>query len=353
MTRELLERYLNNRCTAEEVGEVVQWIRHLPVNEDNELCKDDWNHFAGDDGIVTDSEMDAVLDRIHHRINLIEEPYAVSGRIRFLSIFSKVAAITVIPVLIFLFATIARNRALSEELSEPVADTVEVSAPLGARTVVELSDGSTVHLNNGSRIKYPYNFRGDTRSISLTGEGLFHVAHNSGKPFIVKAGHISVQALGTVFNVSAYPEDSNIATTLVEGRVSVSANDRDGNVRLLSRLEPGKQLVYNKETKSVKESAVQVDRAVAWKDGMFIFEHETLENIARKLSRSFNVEIRVDNSVAKNRCTGTFTGESLHQILELLEMITPIICSESVPVRNTDGTFSKRIIMINNKRMSN
>ena len=98
-------------------------------------------------------------------------------------------------------------------------DSLEVIAPVGSRTVVELSDGSVVHLNYGSRMKYPQNFSGETRSVVLTGEGYFKVAHNPDKPFVVSTGIIDVIAVGTIFNVNAYPENNNIATTLVEGKV--------------------------------------------------------------------------------------------------------------------------------------
>jgi transmembrane sensor len=87
--------------------------------------------------------------------------------------------------------------------------------------VVQLSDGTDVNLNYGSKIKYPRNFTGSTREIMLTGEGYFNVVHNPDQPFIVKTGKLNIIALGTEFNVQSYPDSPVISTTLVNGKVAI------------------------------------------------------------------------------------------------------------------------------------
>ena len=127
-------------------------------------------------------------------------------------------------------------------------DSIEVIAPIGSRTVVQLSDGSEVHLNYGSKIKYPQVFSGDTREVILSGEGYFQVAHNPDKPFIVNTGKLNVKALGTVFNVLAYPGEDNIETTLIEGKVVLEQTENGFKTKTIGAMEPGQHVNYNLKT---------------------------------------------------------------------------------------------------------
>ena len=105
---------------------------------------------------------------------------------------TRAAAVLLIPVLTFLFYTLSERKINSDKFTRLAVDSLEVIAPMGSRTVVQLSDGSVVHLNYGSKIKYSQFFSGDTRKVVLTGEGFFKVAHNPEKPFIVKAGNLNI-----------------------------------------------------------------------------------------------------------------------------------------------------------------
>ena len=141
---------------------------------------------------------------------------------------TRAAAILLIPVLGFLFYTLSEKKSISTQYAAAAVDSLEIIAPIGSRTVVQLSDGSTVHLNYGSKIKYPQFFSGETREIELEGEGFFEVAHNPEKPFIVKIRTLNVKALGTAFNVLAYSDDDVIETTLLNGKVVLEKNEQNG-----------------------------------------------------------------------------------------------------------------------------
>ncbi len=351
MTKELLEKYLNNCCTSQEVEEVIQWIKQQPFFVESKLLgKVDWHQFKDEDSIVSDEKLDILLDKIHHKLN-IEEPRKVQkNNNRFMSWISRAAAIILIPVLAFLFYTISENNRLTNQFATVSVDSLEVIAPIGSRTVVELSDGSVVHLNYGSRIKYPQNFWGETRGLTLTGEAYFEVAHNPDKPFVVTTDRIDVKALGTVFNVNAYPENSDIATTLVEGKVLVEEIKNNGNIETIKELIPGQHVIYEKKTGVVKSSLEQVERYIAWKDGKLVFDNEPIEQVVQRLNRMFNVEIQVDNEVKKYKYTVTFVDEPLFQILELLSVATPINYRALPRIKNPDGTFSKQRILIYRKK---
>jgi transmembrane sensor len=207
-----------------------------------------------------------------------------------------------------------------------------------------------VHLNYGSRIKYPQNFWGETRGVSLTGEAYFEVTHNPDKPFVVTTGLIDVKAIGTVFNVNAYPINNYVATTLVEGKVLLVKQLTGEKAKQLGELKPGQHVNCNSKTGKIVSNVGNVDKYIAWKDGKLVFDNEPIEQVAQRLSQMFNVEIQVDNEVRKYNYTVTFVDEPLFQILELLTAATPVTFRALPRTKNSDGTFSKQKILIERKK---
>nr|WP_319509991.1 FecR domain-containing protein [uncultured Draconibacterium sp.] len=350
MTRELLEKYLNNSCTSDEVDVVINWMKQQSfLSESEQLGQDNWQQFKNEYSNVSDEKLDILLDKIHHKIN-IEEPRTIRLKnTKLFSWVSKIAAIFFIPILAFLFYTMTENGRLSNQLTAVAVDSLEVIAPVGSRTVVELSDGSVVHLNYGSQIKYPQNFLGETRSVTLIGEGYFEVAHNPDKPFVVKTNDMNIKALGTSFNVLAYSDADRVETTLVNGKVVLEQEKSDGSIKRFGTMIPGQHVAYHKVTGTISSSKGSVDKYIAWTDGKLVFENEPIQNIAQRLSRMFNVEIKVDKKVEQYKYTVTFIDEPLFQILELLSVATPIRYKALPRERKSDGTFSKQIILIEGK----
>jgi len=156
--------------------------------------------------------------------------------------------------------------------------------PVGGIYAVSLSDGTKVWLNSKSTLKYPVEFSGKTRNVTLEGEAYFEVSKNAQSPFTVKTKSGDVTVLGTHFNVSAYAEDQNFETTLAEGKVKVSEENQS------VILNPGQQA----RSKNSGLRVVDVDAAVytAWKDGKFYFENENLKNILNKMARWYNFEVK-------------------------------------------------------------
>ncbi|NJN27350.1 MAG: DUF4974 domain-containing protein [Cyclobacteriaceae bacterium] len=351
MTKELLEKYLNNRCTTSEVDEVIGWMKQQSFfSESRELSKNDWQQLRDDDDFVSDEKLQLLLDKIHHKLN-IEHPRVIAlKRYSIINWISKAAAILLIPVLAFLFYTLSVNTKLANQIITVSVDSLEVVAPIGSRTVVELSDGSVVHLNYGSRMKYPQNFSGETRRVHLSGEGYFEVAHNPNKPFVVSAGQMEIKAVGTEFNVNAYPENIDIATTLVEGKVLLEKKVADHTSRQIGAMKPGQHVNFNINTGKIVSNTGNIDKYIAWKDGKMVFDNESIEGVAQRLSRMFNVDIQVENEAKEYKYTVTFVDEPLFQILELLTLATPISYKTLPRKKNPDGTFSKQMIIIEKKK---
>lgn len=160
-----------------------------------------------------------------------------------------------------------------------------ISTPKGGQYQLELPDRSLVWLNATSSIRFPTSFVEKERRVEITGEAYFEVAKNRDKPFIVTINNSEVQVLGTYFNINAYIDEDDVKTTLLEGSVKF-VNGANANI-----LKPGQQSQLTKNGTVKVVSDVDVDKVVAWKNGLFDFDNAGIETIMRQLSRWYNVEI--------------------------------------------------------------
>lgn len=167
-----------------------------------------------------------------------------------------------------------------------------LSTPRGGQFRIILPDGSQVWLNAASSLKFPTAFNGKERLVELRGQGYFEVAQRAGQPFKVKAGEVNVEVSGTHFDIMAYPDERTVNTTLVEGSVQISEGDK------VKRLLPREQVVVNSRQGTMVVQRVNVDKVIAWKNGLFIFNNADLETILREVGRWYDVEIvnKVGNS---------------------------------------------------------
>lgn len=166
--------------------------------------------------------------------------------------------------------------------------------PYGKNSSLTLADGTVVHLNSGSRLTYPDFFSGKTREVVLFGEAFFDVAPDADMPFIVRTNEINVEALGTRFNVSAYPSDNMIETVLVEGMVKVIVN----NNKVINKeyvLHPNELASFNRETLATEVKPVDIANFVSWHEGFLNFESIDLSRIVKRIERYYDINIRLDN----------------------------------------------------------
>lgn len=190
--------------------------------------------------------------------------------------------------------------------------------PRGGEYKLTLSDGTEVWLNSESRLEYPVLFTEKTREVRLRGEAYFEVAKNASKPFLVRINDKAiVRVLGTHFNISAYDDESDIKVTLLEGSVKVSSLIKDHSVSI----KPGQQVRLSQKGEIIATD-VNTDDVIAWKNGNFLFDHESLESIMKKLSRWYNIEVIYRDPQLKNI---QFFGiirryEDISSILEMLKL---------------------------------
>jgi hypothetical protein len=191
-----------------------------------------------------------------------------------------------------------------------------IKVPNGKRFDVILSDGTHVYLNAGSSLKYPVEFmnKGE-RKVFLNGEAYFDVYSDKKHPFIVDVNNMNVQALGTEFNISSYPEDSSISTVLVEGSVRIF---KDKSIKTQSSviLKPGYKAEWKKETKTIFVKKVDTKIYTGWLDNKLIFKNSQFKNIIQKLERHYNVTIINKNKkLDKQYFDATFDVETIAQVL--------------------------------------
>lgn len=190
-----------------------------------------------------------------------------------------------------------------------------LSTPRGGQYQVVLADGSKVWLNAASSLHFPSSFKERERIVSLTGEAYFEVAKNTGKPFKVNVGKMTVRVLGTHFNIHAYEDEGVIRTSLLEGSVQVTRGTGAGI------LKKGQQAVITDENDRVNISKANLEEVMAWKNGLFQFDGANIKSIMLNIGRWYNVDIRFAGKPAERRFEGKIRRDAqLAEVLRILEL---------------------------------
>ncbi|QGY47204.1 DUF4974 domain-containing protein [Maribellus comscasis] len=218
----------------------------------------------------------------------------------------------------------------------------EIAVPKGSRSHFNLPDGTKVWLANNSSIKYPSEFKGDTRNLELEGEAYFEVTHNEKKPFIVKIGDNRIRVLGTQFSVRAYPEDKLVRADLVEGKIQLEIANRTSGFNSYA-LEPSHSLVLDKASGKLNRSRVPDGFYDYWQKGIYKFRDETLEDLAIKVDRIYNTRIVFENERLKSkRFSGTISIDD--NIFTFIEAV------KSTSIEPIEYRYEKNKLYINFKK---
>jgi ferric-dicitrate binding protein FerR (iron transport regulator) len=213
----------------------------------------------------------------------------------------------------------------------------EVVTKRGSKSSIKLPDGTIVRLNTDSRLTYLNFTAGKNREVTLIGEAYFDVAHDSSRPFIIHTGKINIKVLGTSFNVRNYPQDKELETSLIKGKIEVSLESRPEDI---ITLKPTEKLIIAKEqdelatATKVKSSIdnkvvltsityLRYDSLVAetsWLNDKMVFVNQPLDKIAIELERKYAITVSFkDEKVKKYRYTGVFENVSLEKVFQLIK----------------------------------
>lgn len=325
----LLAKCFSGQCTPAEQEEAERW--RLAESE-HELIyrqlREQWERIHLDTSayVVPDKATvwENIQREIHHKAKQIPL-YTRSLLIRISGIAAALALITGFS-LSFLFNEGDKNWMAGR--SENV-----VIAPSGQKSQLILPDGTLVWLNSGSRLTYSYAFNTRDRVVNLEGEAFFDVTKDQQYPFVVKTGGVDVKVLGTAFNVQAYTDEADVTVALLRGRVSLlSAADQN----LLTSLSPDQMATVSKNDLSYQVASCDAGIESSWHQNLLKFDGTSAEEVWKKLERWYGVRITLSNAKPSNAYWFTVKTESLTELLEMINKITPIeykLDGEEVTVR--------------------
>ena len=306
----LITRYIAGELDKESFSELKRWSLESESNRKYVRNKLEVWFSSGAADTTVHFDKDKAFSLFRQRV--AESQRKQEKTIRFSwKTFMRVAAVVL--VLLVPFATYWQGK---QAVKQTFADMV-VEAPMGAHTKLYLPDGTLVWLNAGSKIVYSQGFGVDDRQLSLEGEGYFEVMRNEEVPFEINTKELNLRVLGTKFNFKNYPDDEEVTVNLMEGKVAL----RNGIKEMPELyLTPNEKMVLNKTTGQMVKSSTKADKANVWINDELFFDEELLEDIAKKLMRSYNVKVEVADSLRNKRFYGSF-GISANTIDKILDMM--------------------------------
>lgn len=342
----LIKKFLQKKCNHNEHELVLSWFTDIRYERKLKyIISEHWDEIELESPDY-DLDTDRFLDKLHHLIHLdsYERSCSVPFYRKAYRQLSKIAAILLLPVLVvstWYFKTDGRFFAKEEKTIY-----AEIYSSLAARTRFELPDGSTGWLNSGSTLKFPVKFRGPQREVELSGEGFFNVVKDPENPFVVKTSDMNIMALGTRFNVLAYPDDKTCEITLESGKVVVEKIRESGEPVKLAELQPNHQLVILRKTGIINTKEVVVEKYTSWKEGKLVFRNDPMNEVVKRIGRWYNVEIDLkDKELESYRYRATFENETFSEVLKLLKLTSPMDYVEQKREMLPDGTFTKKKII--------
>jgi ferric-dicitrate binding protein FerR (iron transport regulator) len=348
------------KVTFSEIEKLLPGYLSCDLSEKDRLIVDEWRKESHENEAIyleTLRAWEAIsLLQEMEKFNSFEALKKVNSRLSqsisstWWVIIQRVAAILLLPLLVYSgYLTILKLSV--KKLPEQYVIMQTVTSQQGMITQFLLVDGTKVWLNSGSELKFPSSFTGDIREVKLSGEAFFEVAKNEKQPFRVNAKELKVDVVGTSFDVLSYDDDNQSEVTLIEGKVSLSSGNGLGKIEH-GTMHPGQRTVFKGESREVYTEEVDVDKYISWRDGNLIFRDDPMEDVIRRLSRWFNVEIVVNDAEIKSYTyTATFRNENLEQVLKLLKLSAPIdyriIERKALP----DSGFTKQKIYLMKKKI--
>jgi ferric-dicitrate binding protein FerR (iron transport regulator) len=189
-----------------------------------------------------------------------------------------------------------------------------ISTPRGGQYQLIFTDGTKVWLNAASSLRFPTNFEGKERKVELSGEAYFEVAKNKAMPFKVKVNKMEVEVLGTHFNINSYEDESTIRTTLLEGSVRINQNKNTGI------LKPGQQAQTDQFGAIKIINDADLEEAIAWKEEKFQFGRADIHEVMRQVARWYDVNIEYKGTVSSHFGGTISRNASLSQVLDMLHL---------------------------------
>jgi len=324
----LLAKYFSGETTAEEKAILHDWRNECDKNNSLFLkLEEQWKNASPDLSLFVKPDKAKVWENI--QLKLKEK----AGQVGFYSkrLLIRIASIAAIFSLIVGFGFSYLLKPHTDNHAALLKNTI--MAPSGQKTQLVLPDGTAVWLNSDSRLTYTFEYSNKERTVQLEGEAYFDVKQNEDLPFIVKAGPINVEVHGTAFNVRAYAEDDDISVSLVHGKVGLT---RESDHEFLTFLSPNQSAIYSKKSLLYQVESCDAEVESSWHLNKLKFDGSTTEQIWKKLERWYGVKVRLQDVNPENRYWFSVKTESLTELLDMINKLTPIeytLSGEEVNIR--------------------
>lgn len=313
----LLDRFMRGETSPEEEQQLLAWFREVDSQEDIlTFYRQRWHESATKE--ISEEVQLRMFNQIRDRINtdktVLQKNDRKQNRRRLLR-WGQYAAAVILCVVVGITSHLYTRQSMAE------VKEYMVEAEKGQRASVTLPDGTKVWLNSHTQIIYNTNYGVEDRVVDLRGEAYFEVAKDKEHRFIVKAGGLDIEALGTTFNVKAYKEDDDVIATLFSGSIRATAG------KLSAVLSPAQQVAFSRKSETlVVDSPENIAYASMWRDNELAFKGETLNDIAIRLNRLYNVQIEFKSEKIKQyRFSGVIKNNSLDNVFEIISLTSPIM----------------------------
>ena len=291
MTSDLIIGFLKGSLNEKEINQFYDWVNETPENKQIFFEA----KMVYDACLSKGSNID--MDKSWQR--LLEKKQKQAPR-KIYTLFQKVQAYAAVAVIAVAFTSVLFWW-LGDASSVPVARYVGGDGIVADKVV--LPDGTEISMGSQTNFRYDPQYGKEKRVVYLEGEAFFNVAKQKDKPFIVVVNGQEIEALGTKFNVDAYPSDSVVTTTLLEGSIRLVSE----KVNTSTVLTPNQQYIYHKNKGSYKVAQVDAALYTSWISGYYYFHEENLEGILARLGNIYGVSFRIQSDKLKERrFTGTF-----------------------------------------------
>ena len=302
---EKIQQYLEGKLTEDEQLELLRWLK----GDGNQIIfnrtKAGWwkNKSTMKDGVG----QSRLTERIEEKKNL-SRAQRLLNFYRYAAIFLLIAGIV---------ATIYVSR--QQPIAPPLQYT-EIHTDLGQVSGMTLPDGTQVWINAGTKLLYNNQYGTSNRHIKVNGEAYFSVSKNKKIPFVVDMGLMKVEVTGTSFGISNYDDSNTMNVVLEEGSVNVHS----ANNKLLVTLKPEEIALFNKREMRLETMKVKPQNYTSWKDGVLHIFELPLEQMVKKLEKRYNQKFEVEPAAKDFPYTFSIEGESLSEIINLIERISPV-----------------------------
>ena len=308
----IITKYLSGTASLQEEKQLVKW-RNADIGHEQEfqeLCES-WQIAHADlNTVIPDKEQ--VWGKIMDNLRLAKPVKMYTRRLLYRTV--GVAAILAL-VLGFSLSTLFPKEEEDVKL-------VSFTAPVGQKAEVSLPDGTKVWLNSGSTLSYSTDYAKDRRSVKLNGQAFFDVVRDSEKLFDVSVGDVKVLVHGTAFDINGYGDNSELEVVLLRGHVTVVSAATD---KLLADMKPNqKAIIPMQGVEKCKLAACDAEIESVWRLGKLKIENESLTDVVRKMERWYGVKIQLHNVQENKRYWMTIKTESLREMLEIVNRVTPI-----------------------------